>query len=43
MNPEFLTGENRNLVRNYTNYNKRETFEDLLFELIKNPEADLLP
>jgi len=27
-------GENRALTRNYTNYNRRNTFEDLLFELI---------
>ena len=27
-------GENRTLVREYTNYNRRNTFEDLLFELI---------
>ena len=27
-------GENRNLTREYTNYNRRNTFEDLLFELI---------
>jgi adenine-specific DNA methylase len=35
-------GENRNLVRNYTNYNKRETFEDLLFELIKKSRSRLV-
>lgn len=28
-------GENRNIVREYTNYNRRNTFEDLLFELIR--------
>lgn len=28
-------GENRTLVREYTNYNRRNTFEDLLFELIR--------
>lgn len=28
-------GENRNLIREYTNYNRRNTFEDLLFELIR--------
>lgn len=28
------SGENRNLTRDYTNYNRRETFEDLLFRLI---------
>ncbi len=28
-------GENRKLVREYTNYNRRNTFEDLLFELIR--------
>ena len=27
-------GENRRITREYTNYNKRETFEDLLFSLI---------
>lgn len=27
-------GENRTLIREYTNYNRRNTFEDLLFELI---------
>ena len=28
-------GENRTLVREYTNYNRRNTFEDLLFSLIQ--------
>ena len=28
-------GENRTLEREYTNYNRRNTFEDLLFELIR--------
>lgn len=28
-------GENRQLERNYTNYNRRNTFETLLFQLIK--------
>lgn len=28
-------GENRNLIREYTNYNRRNTFEDLLFKLIE--------
>lgn len=27
-------GENRRITRDYTNYNRRETFEDLLFSLI---------
>lgn len=27
-------GENRTLIREYTNYNRRDTFEDLLFQLI---------
>ncbi len=27
-------GENRTLIREYTNYNRRNTFEDLLFKLI---------
>lgn len=27
-------GENRKLIREYTNYNRRNTFEDLLFQLI---------
>ena len=27
-------GENREITRNYTNYNRRETFEELLFKLI---------
>lgn len=29
-------GENRTIERSYTNYNRRNTFEDLLFELIKS-------
>lgn len=29
-------GENRTLVREYTNYNRRNTFEDLLFKLIRS-------
>lgn len=32
-------GENRQLTRNYTNYNRRNTFEDLLFELIKKAKC----
>ena len=32
-------GENRKLVRNYTNYNRRGTFEDLLFRLIDSSSA----
>ena len=32
-------GENRNLIRNYTNYNRRGTFEDLLFKLIDSSSA----
>lgn len=32
-------GENRNLIRKYTNYNRRNTFEDLLFELIRSAKC----
>ena len=32
-------GENRLLVREYTNYNRRDTFEDLLFKLIKSAKC----
>lgn len=35
-------GENRNLTRDYTNYNRRETFEDLLFRLILKAKCNYL-
>lgn len=35
-------GENRNLTRDYTNYNRRETFEDLLFRLILKAKCNYI-
>lgn len=32
-------GENRTLTRHYTNYNRRSTFEDLLFSLIRKAKC----